>query len=181
MASLQTIRSPARLRNYFLITLAVTAAYFFWLKSFLLPFTNEEIFRFEIAKTTDRATAIIQEWKNAGIFESGVTSVYFDFGFILLYCVLIYLGCRYLSRITGNEILMKGGNGFSLLILVAGMADVVENIAMLQSLQRAVSQWSVLLAYNMARIKFSLIIVCLLFMLACFLYWLILKIAGKET
>lgn len=35
-------------------------------------------------------------------------------------------------------------------------------------------------AYNLAQIKFSIVIVCLLFILACFLYWLIGRLAGEK-
>jgi hypothetical protein len=66
------------------------------------------------------------------------------------------------------------------LIFIATVSDIIENIAMSRTLRGAVTQLNVTLAYNLARIKFSIVIVCLLFMLACSLYWLIGKLTGEE-
>jgi hypothetical protein len=63
---------------------------------------------------------------------------------------------------------------------VATACDVVENIALSHTIHGPISQWDVSIAYNLARIKFSIVIVCLLFMLACSLYWVVGKFAGEK-
>jgi len=57
---------------------------------------------------------------------------------------------------------------------------VIENVAMSRTLQGTVSQWNVSIAYNLARVKFSIVIVCVLFAMACALYWIIARLAGEE-
>jgi len=99
---------------------------------------------------------------------------------MVLYTLAIGLGCRFISICTGNEIMIKGGRGFSWLIVAATICDVAENIALSRTLRGPVSQWNVTLAYDLARVKFSIVIVCLLFMLACLLYWGIGELAGDK-
>jgi hypothetical protein len=162
-----------RLRQLFWLFSLLTIAYMIWVRTYLSPLSSDELVQFEIAKTVDKAQAIIREWKNSGKYDLGVRSTYFAYIFMLLYTVAIALGCRFFSALTGNEILIKGGKGFSWLIVAAMACDLVENIAL--------SQWNVTLAYDLARVKFSIVIVCILFMLTSFLYWGIGKLAGEKS
>jgi hypothetical protein len=143
-----------------------------WARNYL-TLSSDEIVQFEIAKTAGRAQAMIDSWKVTGRYEKVVTSTDFAYGFMVLYTLAIAYGCRFLSVCTGNEIMIKGGRGFAWLVVLASICDLVENIALSHTLQGPVSQWNVSLAYNLARIKFSIVIVCLLFMLACSIYWTI--------
>ena len=151
-----------------------------WIRSYLSPLSSGEIVQFEIAKTVNKANAIIQDWKNSGKYEQGVKSTTFAYLFIVLYTIAIALGCRFISACTGNDILVKGGRGFSWLIGIATICDIIENIAMSQTLRGNISQWNVTIAYNLARVKFSIVIVCILFIVACAIYWLIARLAGEE-
>ncbi|HTI11080.1 MAG TPA: hypothetical protein VL832_21060 [Puia sp.] len=169
-----------RLRQLFWLFLLLTIAYMIWMRNYLSPLSSGEIVQFEIAKTVDRAHSIINEWKNTGKYELGVKSTYFAYFFIILYTIAIALACRFISSCTGNDILIKGGRGFAWLIVVASICDVIENMAMSRTLQGTVSQWNVSIAYNLARVKFSIVIVCVLFALACALYWVIARLAGEE-
>jgi hypothetical protein len=169
-----------RLRQLFWLFLLLTIAYMIWMRSYLSPLSSGEIVQFEIAKTVDRAHAIINEWKNTGKYELGIKSTYFAYFFIILYTIAIALACRFISSCTGNDILIKGGRGFAWLIIVASICDVIENTAMSRTLQGTVSQWNVSIAYNLARVKFSIVIVCVLFALACALYWVIARLTGEE-
>lgn len=158
----------------------LTIGYMIWARSYLSPLTSGEIVQFEIAKTMDRAQQIIQEWKNTGKYEQGVRSTTVAFFFIILYTLSIGLGCRFISACTGNEILAKGGRGFAWLIIIATICDIIENITLSRTLSGHISKVNLLLAYNLARIKFSIVIVCLLFIMACSLYWLIGRLAGEK-
>jgi hypothetical protein len=144
-----------------------------WLRNYVAPLSSGEIVQFEIAKTADRASAIIQDWKNTGKYEQGVKSTYLSYLFIALYTIAIALGCRFISAITKNDILIKGGRGFAWLIFFASFCDIIENIALSKTLRGTISQVNVTIAYNLARVKFSIVIVCILFMVACLLYWMI--------
>ena len=171
----------SRLRQFFWLSFLLTIAYMIWVRTYLSPLSSDELLQFEIAKTVNRAQAIIQDWKITGKYELGVESTYFAYVFMVLYTVAIALGCRFLSAITGNEILRKGGKGFSWLIVLATASDLVENIALSRTIRGHISQWNVSIAYDLARVKFSIVIVCILFMLACLLYWVIGKVVRERS
>ena len=170
----------SRLRQLFWLFSLLTIAYMIWVRSYLSPLSSGEFVQFEIAKTVDKANFIIQDWKNTGKYEQGIKTTYFAFVFIILYTIAISLGCRFISRCTGNDIMIKGGRGFAWLIGVAAICDIIENIAISRTLHGAVSPLNVSIAYDMARVKFSIVIVCILFMLACLLYWMIGSLAGER-
>jgi hypothetical protein len=170
----------SRLRQLFWFFLLLTIAYMIWVRNYLYPLSSDEIVQFEIAKTTQKAQAIIDNWKLTGKYELGVKSTYFAYVFMVLYTLAIALGCRFISACTNNEIMIKGGRGFAWLIVLATICDLIENAALAHTLHGPISQWNVTVAYNLARIKFSIVIVCLLFILACSLYWLIGRLAGEE-
>jgi hypothetical protein len=151
-----------------------------WVRCYLSPLSSDEIVQFEIAKTTRNAAAIVEQWKNTGKYELGIKSTYFAYVFMFLYTVAIALGCRFFSVCTGNEVMIKGGKGFSWLILGATVCDLIENIALSRTIRGDLSQWNVSLAYNLARVKFSLAIVCLLFILTCLLYWAVGRLAREK-
>lgn len=171
----------SRLRQLFWFFFLLCIGYMIWVRNYLAPLSSDELVQFEIAKTTGRANAIIEDWKLTGKYEQGVKSTYFAYVFMLLYTAAIALGCRFISVCTGNEIMIKGGRGFAWLILGATACDLIENIALAHTIRGPVSQWNVTLAYNLARIKFSIVIVCLLFILACALYWAIGRLPEKKT
>jgi hypothetical protein len=170
----------SRLRQLFWLFSLLTIAYMFWVRNYLAPLSSDEIVQFEIAKTPEKAQAIVDNWKITGKYEKGVTSTNFAWLFMALYTLAIALGCRFISACTGNEIMIKAGRGFAWLIVSATLCDIIENIALSQTLHGPISQWNVSLAYNLARVKFSIVIVCLLFMVACALYWGIGKLGGEK-
>lgn len=145
------------------------------------PLTSGEIVRFEVAKEISVAENIIHEWKETGKFDKAVQSIYIDYLFIILYAVGLAVACTFLSRLTGHEILIRTGKGFSLLLGAAAICDVIENIAMARSLHNAVTHWNVTLAYDMAAAKFSIIIVCLLFVFVCLIFWLGNKLFTRKS
>src|ERR1700722_14084197 len=170
----------SRLRQLFWLFSLLTIAYMIWVRSYLSPLNSDEIVQFEIAKTVGKAQTIIQHWKDTGKYELGVKSTYFAYIFMILYTLAIALGCRFVSACTGNEVMIKGGRGFAWLIICAAICDFIENIALSQTIRGHISQWNVTIAYDLARVKFSIVIVCILFMLTCFLYWGIGKLARER-
>ncbi|HEV2479872.1 MAG TPA: hypothetical protein VGS79_09405 [Puia sp.] len=170
----------SRLRQLFWFFFLLTIAYMIWVRNYLAPLSSDEIVQFEIAKTAHRAQSIIESWKLTGKYEQGIKSTYLAYVFMVLYTLAIALGCRFISAITGNEILSKGGRGFAWLIVLATACDFVENIALAHTIRGPITQWDVTVAYELSRVKFSIVIVCLLFMLACTVYWAIGKLAGEK-
>lgn len=170
-----------RLRQLFWFFFLLTIAYMIWVRNYLAPLSSDELIQFEIAKTANKAQAIIDRWKLTGKYELGVKSTYLAYIFMVLYTLAIALGCRFISVCTGNEIMIRGGKGFAWLIIIATICDLIENIALSHTLRGQISQWNVTIAYNLAKVKFSIVIVCLLFILACALYWVMGKLAGDKS
>jgi hypothetical protein len=170
----------SRLRQLFWLFSLLTIVYMIWAKNYLSPLSSGEFVQFEIAKTVNKAHLIIQDWKNTGKYEQGLKTTYFAFFFIVLYTIAISLGCRFISVCTGNDIMIKGGKGFAWLIGAAAICDIAENIVLSRTLHGAISPLNVLIAYNLARIKFSIVIVCILFMFTCSLYWIIGRLASVK-
>jgi hypothetical protein len=170
----------SRLRQFFWLFALLTIGYMIWARAYLSPLTSADIVQLEVAKTVSKAQAIIEDWKITGKYDQGVKSISLAYFFIALYTVSIALGCRFVAACTGNDILLKGGRGFAWLIWVATVCDIIENIAMSKTLLGDITQDNVSIAYNLARVKFSIVIVCILFIVACALYWAIGKLAGEE-
>jgi hypothetical protein len=169
-----------RLRQLFWLFSILTIAYMIWVRGFLSPLSSGEIVQLEVAKTVDKAHFIIESWKLSGKYVPGIKSIPLAYFFIALYTLAIGFGCRFISACTGNEILARGGRGFAWLVIIATICDIIENVVLSRTLLGNVTQWNVTMAYNLAHIKFSIVIVCLLFMLACALYWVIARLAGEK-
>src|SRR5215469_7219095 len=96
-----------RLRPLFWLFFLLTIAYMIWVRNYLAPLSSDEIVQFEIAKTVGKAQNIIDNWKLTGKYEQGVKSTYFAYIFMVLYTLAIAIGCRFISLLTGNEIMIK--------------------------------------------------------------------------
>jgi hypothetical protein len=160
------------LQRWFWWLLLLNILFIYFSKLYLKPLTSSEIVHFEVAKVTTVADHILQDWKTTGKYEKAVQSVYIDYLFIILYTIGLAVACAFFSRLTGHEILIRAGKGLSYLLAGAGICDVIENVAMTRSLQGHITSWNVMLSYDMAVTKFSVIIICLLFMLVCILFYL---------
>lgn len=152
-----------------LFQLAVLAA-ICW-TSIMRLFSPNNIVQFEMAKTTSVASDIISKWGPAGV-AIAKTSTYLDFIYILLYSAAIALGCSVAAGYSKNKIFIKVGIALSLLTLVAGTCDVIENIAMLRTLNE-IDHVTVSVAYYFAATKFAILFIALLFIIVAFLVGLI--------
>jgi hypothetical protein len=170
MKRLQSV-SQYRARRWFLVLLVANALYILFIGLYLRPLTSGEIVKFELAKEASVAETIVQDWVAAGKYEKAVQSIYIDFLFIVLYTAGLSVACMFLSRLTRHEILIRTGYFFSYLVMAAGICDVIENFALLKSLFGTIRTWNTILAYDMAATKFSLIILTILFLAICLIFW----------
>jgi hypothetical protein len=168
-----------RLRLYFWVFLALNLAFIAWSRTALRPLTTRDIVKFEVAKTIPKAETIITDWKQNGKFEKAGLSIQADYIFILLYTAGLFTCVLLLSRLSNHELLRKTGRFITVLLPVAAVCDVIENIAMTRTLAGHVTQFNVTLAYDMAVAKFSTIILTLIFLLICLLFWIGSKFAPK--
>lgn len=143
----------------FLLALAATVIWFFVMR----PFTPPNIIAFELAGSVEAASKIINEW-NSEQLSRVKTSIYLDYGFILAYCSAFMIACRAASTYSRIQFFIKTGQQLVWIVWFAGLCDAIENIAMLRTLSE-VSQTSVSIAFYFATIKFSILLVALIFVL----------------
>jgi hypothetical protein len=171
--------SQQQLKRWFWTLLVINILFIAGSALYLRPLTSNNIVRFELAKHTPVAESIIQDWTDNGLLSKAKQSIYIDFLFIVLYSSALAVACIFISRLTNHEILVRAGKFFSYLMAAAGICDVIENISLLKSLYGTVSYWNVMLAYDMAATKFSLIILSVLFIGTCIIFWLLDKITTR--
>lgn len=145
----------------FLLSLIATVIWFFIMR----PFTPPNIVAFELAGTAEAASKIISEWSIDQISRVK-TSIYLDFGFILAYCSAFMFACQAAANFSRVEFFTKISKQFIVLIWVAGLCDVIENMAMLTTLNE-ISQTSVSIAFYTATPKFGILLLSLIFILMC--------------
>lgn len=176
------IHSSRQLRLWFWILFFLNIGFIIWSKNFLFPLTTREIVQFEIAKKLSVAESILSEWSNSddGKLTKAVQSIYIDYVFIILYTTGLTIGCIYWSQLTRHPVLKKAGRFMCFLVVGAGVCDVIENIAILNSLTGHLNGWNVLVAYDMAVTKFSIIILSFIFILVCLIFYILTRISTKE-
>jgi hypothetical protein len=170
---------PPRWRSVkwiFFCSLLLTVAFSFWMRSFLSPLQSGDIIEFEMAKTPERAASILDDWQLTGKLPMAMRSMYADYFFIILYTVTLSSGSLFFSRICRNALFRQTGKFFSVLVIVAGIFDVVENLMITRSLTGALSLNTVDLTYKMAISKFSIILTTIFFIAICIVSW----IAGRS-
>ena len=177
-----TAKYPAKqLRRLFWIFLLLNIVYIVWSRNFLRPLDSGEIVKFEIAKEVPVAESIIREWTSgSGIkYTKAVQSIYIDYLFIILYVGGLAVAAHYFGMLTRHQLLIRTSRFFQFLLLGAGVCDVIENVAMWYSLHGHATNWNVTLAYDMAAVKFSIIILTLLFLFICLVFYVLRKIAKE--
>lgn len=167
------------LKRWFWILLLLNIIFILGSRYYLRPLHTGEIIQFEIAKKVAVAKTIVEEWNipNENKLKKAIQAIYLDYLFIALYVSGLSVASIYVSRLTGNQILKRAGRFFEYLLMTAGVCDVFENIAMWYSLHGRLNGWNVMVAYNMAVIKFSVIILALLFIVISLIFSL--KKIGK--
>ena len=168
-----------RLRLFFWVFLALNLAFIAWSRPYLKPLTSRDIIKFEIAKTLPVAEKIMAEWKQEGKFEKAQQAIVADYVFIVLYTVLLITGVMLLAQLSKHVLLLRMGRFITFLLPVAAVCDIIENIAMSKTLAGHASSFYVTLAYNMAVAKFSIIIITLIFLFVCLLFWIGSKFTPK--
>lgn len=143
----------------FLLAIAATAIWFFIMR----PFTPPNIVAFELAGNVATAQDIISNWGPEQV-ERVKTSIYLDFGFILVYCSAFMFACRAAANYSRVQFFINMVQQLTWIIWFAGLCDAIENIAMLKTLSER-SQTSVSIAFYFATIKFGILLITLTFVL----------------
>ena len=176
-----TYSSPSSsLKRWFWFLLLANIIFIVIATIFLFPLRFDEMVRLEVARKVPIAEGILQDWANTGKLVKAIPAVYLDFVFIPLYVAGLGAASLYLSGITGNEVLAKAGKVLPYLLILAGICDVIENFALLKVLRGHVTGFNVLLSYDMAAAKFTVIILSFLFALVCLIFWVSGKFSSRH-
>ena len=177
---MQIVRSSVQsLKRKFWMAVALTALSLLLMRFLTNGLAGSVIVEFEMAKTTEKAKALMESWGSDGLSRF-IRGIYVDFIFIGCYVAALFFGCRYMGHLSGHSIFKNSGYIFSYLALIAGICDILENICMLFTINKQVVAWVVHFAYDMAFVKFSLIFIVLLFMIICLFFWGIDKLGKKR-
>lgn len=171
----------ASLQRWFWWLLLMNILFVVGAEFYLRPLTYGEMVRFAVAKETHIVETIVNEWNQMGKYEKALQGIYINCMFIGLYTAGLAVACAFLSRLTGHEILIRAGKGAFWLLTAAAICDIIGNVAMMRSLHEAITRWNVTVSYDMAAAKFSVIILCLLFILVCLIFWVGNKFFSKDN
>lgn len=167
------------INKVFGISIVLTLGWIVFMSMAVKPFNSKQIVAFELAKTPEVATNIINEWKEQEVMANASRSIYLDFVFLILYSTSIALGCLVLSNFTSDRFLIQVGLWLSKIVVVAGFSDVIENLAMLRTLSGLMSVQTTTVAYWCAIIKFLILIISLLFIFCCLIFGGVKRVLTK--
>lgn len=118
------------------------------------PAAKSGIGSFEFAWTKARAQQILASWQ--GLYDVARVQLTWDFGFLLLYPLVLSLACGLLAQAAQNR-LPEIGSFLSWSVLAAGWLDAAENLCLLRMLKTEATDLLVRTASTCASIKFLLI------------------------
>jgi hypothetical protein len=165
-----------RLRSLFWSLLFLNILFIAGTKYYLAPLDTSEVVQFETAKYVVKADAIIDDWQINGKIEKAKTAIWLDYIFIILYVPFLMAATMFVSDASRYSLLMRSGRFFRWLLPFAGICDVIENIFMQRILAAHPTPFTVMLTYDMAVAKFSILIVTFLFLVMCLFFWILRKL-----
>ena len=139
------------------------------MRIFDAPLKNEVctggIVSFELAREMTTSQAILESWDSQAK-SSAYRSLFFDFLFLVVYSsfIAVLIG-RIRTKFSPNTLLHRVGQLLGILIFVAALFDILENIALLRIMGGDFSQIWATVAYYAASIKFGLILLSLIYLL----------------
>jgi hypothetical protein len=129
---------------------------------------------FELAKHLDKMTAIVHSWDTKALAAINM-SMGFDFLFIFVYVSFIILILKWIIKgLNKASFNYKLGGIFIKLTLLAGLFDIVENIALIRILLGNLTQLNTSISYYFASAKFALLAFAILYILINVL-WTVFK------
>jgi hypothetical protein len=116
----------------------------------------------EFAGSGEAATRMLAEWGERGRLIAGI-NLGLDFLFILVYAVALSLGSAIAARSHGRFSTSRERIGYLIAwgALLAGLFDVVENVALIEVLTGTDGDWWPGVARACARLKFAIVGVAL--------------------
>ncbi|MGQ4875415.1 MAG: hypothetical protein ACP6IY_15220 [Promethearchaeia archaeon] len=174
--------------NKFLIICAILSLIVFLIinsimspiESSLKGSTGYGVLEFELAWNADTIKTIFKAWGTGGM-EKELFVTYIDFLYIIGYSFLIFSLNLLITRQTRGK-LREFGLIISIFPFIAGIFDIIENINLILMLINDVfiDMGSPLIASLCASIKFTLLIIAIIYFFIALLNFLIIKIRKKD-
>jgi len=151
--------------TFFILLIVSTLILSYFDKFLKTPAAPNGIVSFELAQTLSKSQVIMASWNQQATTFAGL-SLGFDFLYITIYTVFFALLLFFrLDKLTDSKVLYKTGMVLVYLIFLAGLFDVIENIALIKLLtgqQQAILSKT---AYLVASVKFLIILLVILFLI----------------
>lgn len=161
-----------------LASVILTLGWIIFMRYEISPLTTDDIVRFEFAGTLDNVRRLLTDWNSKQWIPIAVHSIYLDFIFIFLYTSTLALGCLTFPSLTGKINLMNWGIKLYRFCLYAGFADFSENLCLIELLYGERNSFLPIVAWGLAFIKFSIVVVVLLFLFRCLIQWVVTRSRG---
>lgn len=160
------------LRKRFWIFLWITIMIYFLMRWVSGGLSGEQIVAFEVAKTAVSVNDIIRGWDES-IRQDYLWSIYIDYFLLVAYSGFLFYACRFTALLSRNQVVAGAAGFFSWLAPLAGLMDAIENSGMIYTIRVQVNDAVVHFTYDMAVVKFSLLLIVVLFILVAVLMWII--------
>ena len=125
------------------------------------------ILNLEFAYNTAKTTPIINSWASinkADVITAAKNNTYWDFLFLFFYAGFLFLACKKIAAKTAGSF-SKAGNAVAKGILLAGFLDIIENAAMLLTLNDQGSSTIAFTTTFVSVIKWALALIAVLYVL----------------
>jgi hypothetical protein len=123
------------------------------------------IISFELAKNVSKSKSIIEAWDFVAKTAAGL-SLGFDFLFLIVYSSFIALLIFKLNKILWkNHWFYKLGRILIWFVFIAAFFDIVENIALIKIILGDLNQNWASIAYYFVMLKFSIIVICIFYII----------------
>ena len=129
---------------------------------------------------TSKANQILAYWNDQQLIDKVLIFLHFNILYIPLYIALLSAALFKATIPTKNEILIKAAKFFAVLLIVAGICDLVELIALQHFVQNGMNEWNLHLSYDMAATKYSILLVTVLLLMIAMMYNLLEKYLPSE-
>ena len=124
------------------------------------------IVSFELAKTLNQSEYIIQSWEAVDVMIFAALSLGIDYLFMVAYGSFFALSVLLLAEKLPSGFLKKTAIFMAFLILLAALLDGIENFGLIQLLINTPTQSMVSLAFYCASLKFGLLGIGVVYLLA---------------
>ena len=128
------------------------------------PAAHSGILDLEFAYNTSKTTPIIISWQQTGNIGAAKINTYWDFLFLFFYAGFLFFVCKKIAANSKGPV-AKAGNIIAKAALLAGLFDVLENAGMLLTLNNQGSSTVAFFTTFFSVIKWTLVIVTVLFAL----------------